>query len=377
MSASEATKEDRQLPASERRLQQAREEGNIARSRDLVHLAALGGLLALLVGLGPWLGRQVLRIVAAGLRFDRAAAFEPAVMVTRLADTGLSGAGAIAPVLAGMALLLAGTTVAIGGWNFATGVLEPKFSKLNPMTGFGRIFGMRQLADHARLILVTAALLGVAGNYVWGHAGGIDRLASMPLAQGLATGFGWIAAGLGILMGVAFVAAVADVPMQIFKHRAELRMTMEEVKQENKESEGDPHIKGERRRRAREMSRGRMMAAVPAADVVVTNPTHYAVALKYDEGTMGAPRIVAMGADHLALKIREIARASNVPTLEAPPLARALYRHGDIDKEVPVELYTAVAQVLAYVFRLRTALRPPQLPVIDVPRGLDPLESAR
>jgi flagellar biosynthetic protein FlhB len=375
MSASETSKEDRQLPASERRIQQAREEGNIARSRDLVHLASIGGLLVLFFGLGPWFAQQALQIVAGGLRFDRAAAFETSLMVPRLSHIGLIGAGAIAPVLIGMATLLAGTTLAIGGWNFATGALEPKFSRLNPLAGFGRMFGLRQLADHGRLILVTGALLGVAGNYIWTHADAIERLAAMPLGQGLSTGFAWVGGGMAILMGVAFVSALADVPMQIFKHRAELRMTLEEAKQENKESEGDPHIKGERRRRAREMSRGRMMAAVPTADVIVTNPTHYAVALKYDENTMRAPRIVAMGADHLALKIREIAKASKVPTLEAPPLARALYRHGDIDAEVPVELYTAVAQVLAYVFRLRTALRPPQAPVIDVPKGLDPLEA--
>ncbi len=139
--------------------------------------------------------------------------------------------------------------------------------------------------------------------------------------------------------------------------------------------EGDPHVKGERRRRQREMSRGRMMAAVPKADVVITNPTHYAVALQYDENTMAAPRIVAMGADHLALKIREIAAASGVPTLEAPPLARALYRHGDLDAEVPVQLYAAVAQVLAWVMRLSQSLRPIALPAIEVPAGMDPLET--
>ena len=131
-----------------------------------------------------------------------------------------------------------------------------------------------------------------------------------------------------------------------------------------------------RRRRQREMSRGRMLAAVPTANVIVTNPTHYAVALQYDETSMRAPRIVAMGADLLALKIREVASANRIPMLEAPPLARALYRHGDIDGEVPVELYTAVAQVLAWVFRLQTAVRAPALPVIQVPHGMDPLDKA-
>jgi flagellar biosynthetic protein FlhB len=153
-------------------------------------------------------------------------------------------------------------------------------------------------------------------------------------------------------------------------------MTHDEARQEHKESEGDPHMKGERRRRARELSRGRMLAEVPKASVIVTNPTHYAVALRYDEGDTGAPRIVAMGADHLALKIREVAAASRVPVLEAPPLARALYKHGDVGREVPVALYTAVAQVLAWVFSLRTARRALAEPVIEVPPGMDPHEEA-
>jgi flagellar biosynthetic protein FlhB len=165
------------------------------------------------------------------------------------------------------------------------------------------------------------------------------------------------------------------VPMQIFKHKSELKMSLQETKQENRESEGDPHVKGQRRQRQREMARGRMLAAVPSASVIITNPTHYAVALQYDETTMRAPRIVAMGKDHLAFKIREVAAASKIPVLEAPPLARALYRHGDIDGEVPVELYSAVAQVLAWVYRLRTALRTPPLPDIDVPAGMDPLDA--
>ncbi len=153
-------------------------------------------------------------------------------------------------------------------------------------------------------------------------------------------------------------------------------MTLEEARQENKESDGDPHVKGIRRQKQREMARGRMLANVPKASVVITNPTHYAVALQYDETTMGAPRIVAMGADHLALKIREVAAANNVPTLEAPPLARALYKHGDLDAEVPVALYAAVAQVLAWVFRLRTAFTHVAAPSIDVPAGMDPLEAS-
>jgi flagellar biosynthetic protein FlhB len=263
----------------------------------------------------------------------------------------------------------------VGGWNISTQALQPRFDRLDPMAGFGRIFGRRQLLDHLRLVLVASALLACAWLYVSRHAGEIERLGRMPLAAALQDGFDWLAGGLVLLAGVAFVSALADVPLQLFKHRAELRMTQEEARQEHKESEGDPHLKGERRRRAREQARGRMLADVPKASVVVTTPTHYAVALQYEEG-MAAPRVLALGADLLALKIREVARAARVPVLEAPPLARALYRHGEVGAEVPVELYTAVAQVLAWVYRLRTALQPPPEPVIEVPAGLDPQGAA-
>jgi flagellar biosynthesis protein FlhB len=373
MSASEASREDRQLPASERRLQQAREEGQVARSRDLVHLVVLGAMIALLLVVGPWLAQHALELVANGLRLDRASVFDSSRMLQRFAQTGISGGQVVLPVLAGMALLTGAATVVVGGWNLTGQVLEPKFSKLDPLAGLGRIFAWRHLADHGRVVLVTAGLLGVASWYVWSHVNELQTMGRMPLEQGVAFGFGWFATGLLMLLAIAAVSALADVPLQLFKHKSELRMTLEEAKQENKESEGDPHIKGERRRRARAMSRSRMLTAVPTADVIVVNPTHYAVALRYDEATMQAPRIVAMGVDNLALKIRELAATSRIPVLDAPPLARALYRHGQIDAEVPVALYTAVAQVLAYVTRLRTALRAPALPEIDVPAGLDPL----
>lgn len=375
MSDSETSKEDRQLPATERRLAQAREDGQVVRSKDLGHLVVIGVLITLLMALGPWLGSQALDLVAVALRLNHADMFEPAHMLQRVSHTGWSGGLIALPVVAVLALLTAGTTIAVGGWNLSTKVLEPNFSKLDPMAGLGRIFSLRQLADHGRVILVTSALLVTAFWYIQAHVGDLQTLARMPLERGLSSGFDWFTSGLLGLLIVAIVSTLADVPLQIYKHHAELRMTLEEVKKEHKESEGDPHLKGERRRRARAMSRSRMMAAVPTANVIVVNPTHYAVALRYDDKTMQAPRIVAMGVDNIALKIRELAKAANVPVLDAPPLARALYKHGQIDGEIPIALYTAVAQVLAYVARLRTALRLPALPAIDVPAGMDPLEA--
>lgn len=377
MSASETSREDRELPASERRIEQAREQGQVPRSRDTAHLVTAGALVALLAGAGPWLGEQSLRLVASGLRFDRAAAFETGGLAQRLGETGVSSLAWTLPVLALLALLLAAATVAVGGWNFATEALAPKFERLDPVAGFGRLADWRQGLIQLRVITLAAALLGVAAWYLHRNADALDRIARMPLVAGLGAGMDWLVVGIAMLLAVCVVSALIDVPLQLFKHKSDLRMTREEARQEHKEMEGDPHVKGERRRRQRDMSRGRMMAAVPQADAVVTNPTHYAVALKYDPATMAAPRIVALGADHLALKIREIAAASGVPTLEAPPLARALYRHGDLDAEVPVQLYGAVAQVLAWVMRLRNSLRPVPAPAIEIPAGMDPLESAR
>lgn len=373
MSASETSREDRQLPATERRIQQAREDGQVVRSRDLSHFVAMAAVVGIIIGIGPWMAREALQGVGWGLRIDRAAAFDPTLMAVRLGRQAFQGLLLCFPVLVGMAIVLAGSNIAIGGWNYSTKPLVPKFSSLNPWTGLTRMFEIRSLAQHAKLILTCAVLLLVAANYARSGSADIARLFSMPLEQSISSGFGWIVAGITLMLGVMFAAALIDVPLQIFNHHAELRMTLEEVKQENKESEGDPHVKGERRRKQREMSRGRMLAAVPTADVVVNNPTHYAVALKYDENSMRAPRIVAIGSDHLALKIREVAKASNVTMLESPPLARALYKHGELDQEIPAALYSAVAQLLAYVFQLRKEVRPPPLPVIDVPEGLDPL----
>ncbi len=374
MSDSETSREDKQLPASERRLQQAREEGQVARSRELVHLVVLCALVAMVMALGPWLSQQALDLMASSLRFDRTSVFDAGRMVPRALESAWVGGQLVVPVLGGVALLTASATVVVGGWNLTGQVLEPKFSKVDPFAGIGRLFAVRHLADHSRVIAVTAGFLGTATWYVYSHVSELHPLSRMPLERGLEVGFEWFAAGLLGMVVVAVISALVDVPLQLFKHHSELRMTLDEVKREHKESEGDPHMKGERRRRARNMSRSRMMSAVPQADVIVVNPTHYAVALRYDEATMQAPRIVAMGVDILALKIREIAQEARVPILDAPPLARALYRHGQVDGEVPVALYTAVAQVLAYIARLRTALRTPPLPTIAVPPGLDPLE---
>src|SRR5690606_8397055 len=206
--------------------------------------------------------------------------------------------------------------------------------------------------------------------------------ATWPLEKSLGSSVSLMVTGVVMLIGVLALIALVDVPFQWYRHRVDLRMSYEEVRQETKETEGDPHVRGRIRARQREIASRRMLAAVPAADAVITNPTHYAVAIRYDERAGGAPRVVAKGADLLAGRIRELARASGVPLVDAPPLARALYAHVELDREIPAELYNAVAQVLAYVYQLRNWVpgrgRAPRMPdAFEVPASLDPANDAR
>jgi flagellar biosynthetic protein FlhB len=199
----------------------------------------------------------------------------------------------------------------------------------------------------------------------------------MPLEGALGQLGGWISTGVTLLLVVVLLFAVIDVPLQKFLHASRLKMSLEEVKREHKQSEGDPHVKSQRRARQREMAQSRSISAVPHADLVVMNPTHYAVAIRYDDATMNAPRVIAKGADLLAMRIRDVAKANKVPVLHSPMLARALYAHAEIESEIPAGLYSAVAQVLAYVYQLKASLRgegatPGAMPVPQVPPELDP-----
>jgi len=209
------------------------------------------------------------------------------------------------------------------------------------------------------------------------HLSELVGLLGLPLPSAIANATGLVVAGMGPMLFALAVFATIDVPLQKRLHADKLKMSHQEMKQEQKELAGNAEIKGKVRARMREMANRRMMAAVPTADLVVMNPTHYAVALKYDDKTMAAPRVVAKGADLTALRIRDLAEGASVPVLEAPMLARALYAHAELEREVPAALFAAVAQVLAYVYQLRAALRgqvpmPGALPALEVPQELDP-----
>ena len=255
--------------------------------------------------------------------------------------------------------------------------LGPQFSRLNPLAGIGNLFTKQQLVTVAKMLVLTTILVAIA----WGHvSSGIQPMAAVvmqPSPAALGVVGDWIAQGASLLMLVVFAVAVIDVPLQRFLFKSRLKMSHQEVKQEHKESDGNPQIKGKIRQKQREIAQRASISKVPRADFVVTNPTHYAVALRYDELTMAAPEVVSKGADLIALKIREVAGHHQIPVLESPMLARALYAHAELDQAIPAKLYTAVAQVLAYVYRLKAALRgegqmPGALPQPEVPPELDP-----
>ncbi|MBF1262304.1 MAG: EscU/YscU/HrcU family type III secretion system export apparatus switch protein, partial [Lautropia mirabilis] len=245
-----------------------------------------------------------------------------------------------------------------------------------------RIFSLRNLVEFLKLSLL-ASLLGAIGSwYAMDRFPEFAALSHGALAGSVSHAMALVVGGLGLSMLLLFALALFDVPFQWFRHRADLRMTRDEAKREHRESEGDPQLKGQIRSRQREAARRRMLSAVPSADIVVVNPTHYAVAIRYDEAAGGAPRVVAKGLDELAMRIQAIARESGVPVLSAPPLARALYAHVELDQEIPQALYVAVAQVLVYVYQLKRWIpgrsTAPQAPVdLPVPTEMDPKHSEK
>jgi len=369
--------QDRNLPASQRKLNKARDEGQVARSRDLSHFAALAAGGAALVVLAPQLTAWLRQVLADGLRFDAQVLANPMFMGERLLELTLKLLAVVLPLGLLMVLVAVAASVAAGGWSWSLKAMAPQFHKLNPIAGMTRIVSKDQLID-ALKASALALLLGLVGAlYLRSHLDAFSGVLALPLPAALEQAAQTMLGGMAMLLLALALFALVDVPLQRHLHAQRLKMSHQELKQEYKELEGNVEIKAKVRARMREMTQRRMMAAVPTADLVVMNPTHYAVALKYDDERMRAPRVVAKGADLLALKIRDTASGAKVPVLQAPVLARALYAHAELDREIPAALFAAVAQVLAYVYQLRAALRgqapmPGELPELNVPAEMDP-----
>jgi flagellar biosynthetic protein FlhB len=368
-------------PASQKKIDDARKEGDVPRSRELATFTVL-----MTSGIGLWvfgssLVRQLSATLVSGLSLDREQIYNPDVLINRVTtDIGSVLLACLPLAVAIMAVALA-SPLLIGGWLFTAKSFMPNFGKLNPIKGLGNMVSKNALVELFKALAKTLVVGVVAWFVVMSEKEAVIGLAVEPLLAGtvhlgdlVAMAFLYMVGGLGLI-------AAIDGPYQMWHYADKLKMTRQEMIQESKESDGNPQMKGRIRQMQREMSKRRMMADVPTADVVVTNPTHYAVALKYTDGQGGAPRVVAKGSDEVAAKIRELARENKVALLEAPALARALHKHTEIGDEIPEALYSAVAEVLAYVFQLRTYKTaggnyPDRPTKLAVPAELDPLNPA-
>lgn len=366
---------DKTEEPSAQRLEKAREEGQIARSRELSTFVLLATALGGLWLSGQWLTTRLVDIGRAGFVFDAATAHDGARLMSHVAGQFQSLALGLGPLFGLLVIAALVAPTLLGGWLFSGKSIKFDLQRLNLVKGLGRVFSTQAAVELGKAVAKSVLVGAVAVGFITAHIGELLDLAGEDSRQAVVHGLRLVFACCA-LMVLAFVIVVAiDVPFQIWHHRKKLRMTRQALRDEHKESEGDPQIKARIREQRQRLARRRMMAAVPQADVVVTNPSHYAVALAYRAERMGAPRVVAKGADEIAARIRERAAAHHVPLLAAPPLARALYRHADLEAEIPAALYTAVAEVLAWVFELDRARsqgeRAPTPPAnIEIPEAL-------
>ncbi len=379
MSDQPASREDKKLPASERKLRKARMDGQVARSRDFGHVMIMGATMSVLFVMAGYFYEQSLLVMVSGLTFDAQLAESAHDALGQWQAVGAHGLNVVAVI--GFVGVVAGIFAAVvpGGIALTPKPLQPKLERISPKSGFKRIFSRGNFADSAKLSGLVLLLTVIGGWYLIGTFDDFAYLIRLPLESALAQAPRLVMYGAAALFGLLVLAAFIDVPMQFFRHRTELKMTFQEARKEQKETDGDPYLKAKIRQKQREVGGARMMARVPSADVVINNPTHYSVALSYQNGESQAPIVVAKGTDHVALRIRALAMESGVPQVQAAPLARALYAHVGLEAEIPAALYSAVAQVLAFVFNLdersrRSAQAAPYELAIDIPGDLDPAE---
>ncbi|GKV89235.1 flagellar biosynthesis protein FlhB [Pectobacterium carotovorum] len=353
--------------------EKAREEGQIPRSRELTSVLMMVAGLAILWMGGDAMAGRLARIVSQSLNFDYATIGDDTQMLRHVGSLLRQAASALIPIMLGAVLVALSAPLLLGGILFSTKSLKVDFKKLDPISGLKRLFSAQSLAELFKAIL-KSVMVGIISTlfliHNWPkilHLVSEAPIAAMGDALELAVMCGFL-----IIMGLIPMVAF-DVFWQVWSHIKKLRMSKQEIRDEHKQSEGDPHVKGRIRQQQRAIAQRRMMADVPKADVIVTNPTHYAVALRYDEKKMNAPRVLAKGAGEIALRIRELGAEHRVPILEAPPLARALFRHSEVGQHIPAALYAAVAEVLAWVYQLKRWKReggliprkPKHLPVPD------------
>lgn len=358
-----------------KRLEESRKKGQIARSKELNTLAVtLTGTVALII-FGAYMGNVLMDIMRGNFSLPRDVLMSERSMALYLLASGKEALLAVQPFLIALLIASIAGPIALGGWLFSAEALQPKASRMNPLAGLKRMFSVQALVELVKALAKFLVILAVALVVLAVDQDDLLAIANEPVEPAILHSLrvvGWSAFWLSC--GLILIAVV-DVPFQLWSHKQKLMMTKQEVRDEYKDTEGKPEVKGRIRQLQREMAERRMMQAVPQADVVITNPTHFAVALKYDPEKGGAPMLLAKGGDFLALKIREIAQEHKVMVLESPALARAVYYSTELDQEIPAGLYLAVAQVLAYVYQLRQyqagkGKRPGPLPDLPIPADL-------
>lgn len=369
--AEETPQQDRTEEATPKRRQDARDKGDVPRSRELtmtcVMLAGTAGLLYLAESLGG----DITNNMRVALTIDRARIFDELYSPQALAELVFNILWALLPL--GMLTTVAalGGAALIGGWSFSLKAIAFKAERLSPLKGIKRVFSANAVNELVKAIAKFLLVAAAAVFWLWYCADDLLLLGRQPIRPAIMAAMHLCGLSFLIVSATLIVIAFVDVPFQLWNHSKKLKMTRQEVKDEYKETEGRPEVKSKIRSLQQRAASRRMMEAVPDADVVIVNPTHFAVALKYAERTMSAPKVVAKGKNLIAKRIREIALANDVPLYSAPPLARALYGSTKIGQQIPAGLYTAVAQVLAYIFQVRDSLRgsygisQPQLPDID------------
>jgi flagellar biosynthesis protein FlhB len=345
--------DERTERATSKRLKDARERGQVPRSRELSTTLVLLAGAGCLYAAGSHMSGNLVSHMRMGLEFQREWLNEPQGLERALGAAMGQALMDLWPLFATVFVAALAAPLALGGWTFSAQALVPDFSRLSPLAGLQRMFGWHGLVELLKALAKCLLVGGVAAIVIYAFMDDAIALGRMPVEVGIA-GAGKIIGSAFIWMSAALVVVAAiDVPFQLWDYQHRLRMSRHEVREELKETDGRPEVKSRIRQLQQQFARRRMMEHVPKADVIITNPTHFAVALRYDAFKMRAPRVVAKGADLVALAIRRVAEAHNVPMFESPLLARALYRSVDIGKEIPGGLYVAVAQVLTYIYQMR------------------------
>lgn len=379
----DSSQEKTEEPTS-KRLKDAREKGQTARSKDFNSTVVLLLSSISMIAMGPMVFKKIGNEVSELLQFDPHILRDPNSIITLAKNFAFDIVSIVLPFLMIIVFSVIIGPMLIGGFNFSTKALAPKFNRMSPLKGIKKMFSLKSLMELVKSILKFFVVASFALIVWYVQIEDFLSISSLPISVAIPKAFHLLAWSFLIVSCSLILIAVIDVPFQLFDHSQQLKMTKQEVRDEYKETEGKPEVKSRIRRMQQEMAQNRMMAEVPKADVILTNPTHFAVALVYEQDGLTAPRVIAKGQDHMAIQIGKIAKAHEVPILRLPPLTRAIYYSTEIDQEIPRGLYIAVAQVLAYIFQLKTKDRlddieatPDALNDLPIPDDLkrDPKES--